>query len=66
MLHQPRGHRPDWIPDVFDRLFENAVDLHGNPLCLAVKNGRFAEIAPNCDASLAADVIDLKGRLVLP
>ncbi|WP_267221212.1 amidohydrolase family protein [Dyella silvae] len=51
---------------MFDQLFENAVDVHGNPLCLAVQNGRFVEIAAHCESSLAAEVIDLKGHLVLP
>lgn len=51
---------------MFDQLFENALDVYGNPLCLAVQNGRFVEIAPRCESSLAAEVIDLKGHLVLP
>ncbi|MBD8874047.1 amidohydrolase family protein [Rhodanobacter sp. DHB23] len=51
---------------MFDRLFENAVDLHGNMLCLAVRDGRFAGLAATGDAFAAAETIDLGGRLVLP
>ncbi|HKR75122.1 MAG TPA: amidohydrolase family protein [Rhodanobacter sp.] len=51
---------------MFDRLFKNAVDCHGKPLCLAVQDGRFAAIAPTDDALAAAETIDLGGRLVLP
>ncbi|MEW9572570.1 amidohydrolase family protein [Rhodanobacter sp. Si-c] len=51
---------------MFDRLFDNAVDLHGNKLCLAIRDGRFAGIAPTGDAFAAAETIDLGGRLVLP
>ncbi|WP_165418565.1 hypothetical protein [Dyella amyloliquefaciens] len=31
---------------MFDRVFENAVDIHGNKLRLAVKDGRFSEKGP--------------------
>jgi cytosine/adenosine deaminase-related metal-dependent hydrolase len=51
---------------MFDRLFKNAVDRHGKPLCLAVQDGRFAAIASTGDAFPAAGTIDLGGRLVLP
>lgn len=51
---------------MFDRLFKNAVDRHGQPLCFAVQNGRFAAIASTGDALPAAETIDLGGRLVLP
>ncbi|HET7929967.1 MAG TPA: amidohydrolase family protein [Rhodanobacteraceae bacterium] len=51
---------------MFDRLFDNAVDIHGNRLCLAVQDGRFAEIARQCDAARAVEVIDLQAHLVLP
>jgi len=51
---------------MFDRLFDNAVDIHGDKVCLAVKNGRFVAIAPTCDVTRAAEVVDLGGRLVLP
>jgi len=51
---------------MFDRLFDNAVDIHGNRLALAVLDGRFVDVAPSCDASLAREQIDLQGRLVLP
>lgn len=50
---------------MFDRLFINAVDLHGHPLRLAVTQGRLAEIGDE-PAPKARDVIDLKGRLVIP
>lgn len=51
---------------MFDRLFENAVDLHGNTLRLAVQAGRFARIASDGETLPAAETIDLGGRLVLP
>src|SRR5579859_1562984 len=51
---------------MFDRLFDNAVDIHGRRLSLAVRDGRFIEVAPFCDASLARERIDLDGKLVLP
>ncbi|AIF48505.1 amidohydrolase family protein [Dyella japonica] len=51
---------------MFDRLFDNAVDMHGQRVSLAVRDGRFAAIAPSCDSSLARERIDLEGRLVLP
>lgn len=46
-----------------DRLFANAVDIHGHPLCLAVRDGRFVEAGVQ---SAAAEVVDLRGALVLP
>lgn len=51
---------------MFDRLFDNAVDVHGQRIALAVRDGRFVEVAPSCDASLARERVDLEGRLVLP
>ena len=51
---------------MFDRLFANAVDLHGDTLCLAVQGGRFAHIARTDETLPAAETIDLGGRLVLP
>ncbi|QNK01855.1 amidohydrolase family protein [Dyella telluris] len=51
---------------MFDRLFDNAVDRHGQRISLAVRNGHFVEVAPSCHASLARERIDLEGRLVLP
>jgi len=53
-------------PAVIDRLFDHAVDIHGKPIRLAVKNGRLVEIT--CDQSVDAsvEVIDLGGRLVMP
>src|SRR5215469_1392807 len=51
---------------MFDRLFDNAVDIHGNPLRLAVKDGRFAEIGPDVVSRDSYEVVDLGGRLVMP
>lgn len=51
---------------MFDRIFDNAVDLHGQRIALAVRGGRFAEISPRCPKSEGTEVIDLQGRLVLP
>lgn len=51
---------------MFDRLFTNAVDALGNPLHLAVDNGRFAEIGAILPPTPAKETVDLKGRLVLP
>lgn len=51
---------------MFDRWFDNAVDIHGRRLCLGVRDGRLAAVAGDCDPSLAAEVIDLGGNVVLP
>lgn len=51
---------------MFDRVFDNAVDIHGNPLRLAVKDGRFAEIGPDVACHASREVVDLGGRLVMP
>ena len=51
---------------MFDHLFTNAVDVHGNPLHFAVDDGRIAEICSTPPSAPAADTVDLKGRLVLP
>ncbi|OAJ54434.1 cytosine deaminase [Paraburkholderia ginsengiterrae] len=51
---------------MIDRVFVNALDADGNPVNLAVQNGRFAAIAPQLPAASNADIIDLKGGLVLP
>ena len=51
---------------MFDRLFDNAVDIHGNPLRLAVKDGRFADITHDSQPIAAHEVVDLQGRLVTP
>ena len=51
---------------MFDRVFVNAVDADGNPLNLAVREGRFAAIGPECPAIDGAEVVDLAGHLVLP
>ena len=51
---------------MFDRVFVNAVDADGNPLNLAVREGRFAAIGPERPAIDGAEVVDLAGHLVLP
>ena len=51
---------------MFDRVFVNAVDADGNPLNLAVREGRFAAIGPERPAIGGAEVVDLAGHLVLP
>src|ERR1700759_1574105 len=51
---------------MFDRVFVNAIDADGNPLNLAVKDGRFASIGSERIEARAEEVIDLKGHLVLP
>ncbi|MFM0370341.1 amidohydrolase family protein [Paraburkholderia aspalathi] len=51
---------------MFDRVFVNAVDADGNPLNLAVREGRLAAIGPERPAIDGAEVVDLAGHLVLP
>ncbi|WP_430389898.1 amidohydrolase family protein [Dyella sp. 20L07] len=51
---------------MFDRLFHNAVDIHGDKLRLAVKDGRFVDITLDNQSDNAHDVVDLEGRLVMP
>lgn len=51
---------------MIDRVFVNALDADGNPVNLAVQNGRFAAIGPKAPATTNAEIIDLKGCLVLP
>lgn len=51
---------------MFDRVFVNAVDADGNPLNLAVHEGRFAVIGPERPGIDGAEVVDLAGHLVLP
>ncbi|MCX4175098.1 MULTISPECIES: amidohydrolase family protein [Paraburkholderia] len=51
---------------MFDRVFVNAVDADGNPLNLAVREGRFVAIGPERPAIDGAEVVDLAGHLVLP
>ncbi|WP_213302893.1 amidohydrolase family protein [Paraburkholderia sacchari] len=54
---------------MFDRVFVNAVGADGQPLNLAVRDGRFASIS-SLDAAGpetgAAEIVDLQGHLVLP
>lgn len=49
-----------------DRTFINAVDASGQPLMLAVSAGRFTAIGPEIDADPEAEIVDLRGRVVLP
>ncbi|SAL84853.1 cytosine deaminase [Caballeronia arvi] len=51
---------------MFDRVFVNAIDADGNPLNLAVKDGRFASIGSRRPDTGDAEIIDLEGHLVLP
>ncbi|WP_321795143.1 amidohydrolase family protein [Caballeronia sp. J97] len=51
---------------MFDRVFVNAIDAHGNPLHLAVKDGRFASIGSQRPETGGGEVVDLEGHLVLP
>lgn len=51
---------------MFDRVFVNAVDADGNPLNLAVREGRFAVIGPALPQTGGAEIVDLEGHLVLP
>lgn len=51
---------------MIDRLFINAVDLHGTAMHLAVHGGRFIDIAPQRPEVDATEIIDLQGNLVLP
>ena len=51
---------------MFDRVFVNAVDADGNPLNLAVREGRLAAIGPERPVIDGAEVVDLAGHLVLP
>ncbi|KRE89329.1 cytosine deaminase [Frateuria sp. Soil773] len=50
---------------MIDRLFDNAVDIHGSPTRLAVQDGRFVDADPAACAT-ARETVDLGGRLVLP
>jgi len=51
---------------MIDRLFINAVDLHGTTTHLAVHGGRFVAISRQRPEVDAAELIDLQGNLVLP
>lgn len=51
---------------MFDRVFVNAIDAHGNPLNLVVKDGRFASIDSQRIGTGDEEIIDLDGHLVLP
>jgi cytosine/adenosine deaminase-related metal-dependent hydrolase len=51
---------------MFDRLFDNAVDIHGDNIRLAVKNGRIVDPGIDNPVDTSHEVIDLQGRLVMP
>lgn len=51
---------------MIDRVFVNAVGADGKPINLAVRDGRFVSIGPERVETGGAEVVDLKGRLVLP
>ncbi|WP_434662880.1 amidohydrolase family protein [Paraburkholderia sp. A3BS-1L] len=54
---------------MFDRVFVNAVGADGQPLNLAVRDGRFAGISSlgaERPETGAAEIVDLQGHLVLP
>ncbi|MFX1765387.1 amidohydrolase family protein [Paraburkholderia sp. A1RI-2L] len=54
---------------MFDRVFVNAVGADGQPLNLAVRDGRFASISSlgaERPETGAAEIVDLQGHLVLP
>ncbi|RAO77852.1 amidohydrolase family protein [Dyella jiangningensis] len=51
---------------MLDRLFHNAVDIHGEPLRLAVKDGHFVDIGDDTPGHAFGDIVDLGGRLVMP
>jgi cytosine/adenosine deaminase-related metal-dependent hydrolase len=42
------------------------VDIHGNKVRLAVKDGRFVDIGPDIPLATTREVIDLKGSLAMP
>lgn len=51
---------------MIDRVFVNAVGADGNPLNLAVHNGRIVGLGPLPPESGSAEIVDLKGGVVLP
>ncbi|AQS41871.1 MAG: Putative peptidase M38 family protein [Candidatus Tokpelaia hoelldobleri] len=51
---------------MFDHIFTNAIDGNGDPLTIAVKNGRFAALGAENIAVEGVEITDLKGHLVLP
>ncbi|SMG26887.1 amidohydrolase family protein [Paraburkholderia susongensis] len=51
---------------MIDRVFVNAVGVDGKPLNLAVRDGRFVSVGAERPESGSAEVVDLKGHLVLP
>lgn len=51
---------------MLDRLFDNAVDIHGNDIRLPVKDGRIVDADLDDPVNTSHEVIDLKGRLVMP
>lgn len=51
---------------MIERLFTNAVAAGGEPLHIAVAEGRIVAIGPDRPAVDGAEVVDLDGQLVLP
>ncbi|WP_233857326.1 amidohydrolase family protein [Paraburkholderia sp. HD33-4] len=51
---------------MYDRVFINAIDVNGNALNLAVKNGLFAAVGSQHPETGDEEIIDLEGHLVLP
>jgi cytosine/adenosine deaminase-related metal-dependent hydrolase len=51
---------------MFDRVFVNAIDVNGNALNLAVKDGLFAAVGARRPETDNGEIIDLKGHPVLP
>ncbi|MFI7858972.1 amidohydrolase family protein [Pseudomonas promysalinigenes] len=49
-----------------DREFVNAIDADGQPLNIAVREGRISHIGRHRDTITAGETIDLEGLLVLP
>lgn len=51
---------------MFDRVFANAVDADGNPLHIAVEDGRIASLGSVPVDAETAEIVDVRGRLALP
>ncbi|HKT96538.1 MAG TPA: amidohydrolase family protein [Paraburkholderia sp.] len=51
---------------MFDRVFVNAVGADGQTLNLTVRDGRFVSLGSERPETGGAEVVDLKGHLVLP
>jgi len=51
---------------MFDRVFINAVGADGQPLNLTVRDGRLSSLSDERPETGGAEVVDLRGHLVLP